>query len=78
MSQRDTADKTCGRCAHFDHDKAVDGVGPCKGYEGAIQQVQPFVRFDGPFCVLFRRAADVGPRRRFIERQIQKQQGEAA
>lgn len=70
--------KTCAMCAHFSVKdipaKAGMGIGACLGYD---TPVEPFVRYDAPFCVLFRRAADVGPRLRFVERQMQHQ-GEAA
>jgi len=64
-------DRICAYCQHFstkDHpQQAAAGIGACTGYGDS--PVEPFVRWDAPFCVLYARAADMAPRRRFVDKQ---------
>lgn len=69
------SDRSCAYCAHFSlkaaPEQAAHGIGACLGYDAPVE---PFVRWDGPFCVLFRKAADLGARRQYVQRQMTKQQ----
>jgi hypothetical protein len=66
-------DKICARCAHFgikdDPARAAQGIGRCGGYDGAARDLEPWVAWDHKHCVLFRRAADMKPRERWIGHQ---------
>ena len=66
---------TCAKCEHFTMrdeagatlPQAAHGIGRCKGYDGYVKPVQPFVRFDATPCVLFGKAADLAKRLQWIE-----------
>lgn len=68
---------TCAACEHFgmkEHpEQAKHGIGHCKGYDGHVATVEPFVRWDAPHCVLFGKAKDIGLRLRWIEKQTEKE-----
>lgn len=68
-------DHICAMCEHFksrDKDGKVlpqieHGIGRCAGYDGHVLPVQPFVRWDAPYCVNFSKAADMAKRIQWIE-----------
>lgn len=70
----------CARCEHFRRTDAAGvllpqiahGIGRCKGYDGHVAPMEPFVRFDARPCVLFGRARDIGVRQAWIDEQIAK------
>lgn len=71
----------CARCEFFTQKdeagaplpQAAHGIGRCKGYDGWVKPVQPYVTFDATPCVLFGRAKDIGARNRWIEQQAAKE-----
>lgn len=67
----------CAQCEHFgmkDHpEQAKHGIGRCKGYDGHVAPVEPFVPWNAPHCVLYGKAKDIGQRMRWIEKQIEKE-----
>lgn len=69
--------RICALCREFHtagHPaEAAQGMGACTGYETPLTV---FVPWNGQFCVMFGPAKDQGPRLRFVERQIQRQQEE--
>ncbi len=67
----------CATCEHFsakEHpEQAKAGLGRCKGYDGHVEPVEPFVRWDAPHCVLYGKAKDAGQRLRWVEKQTEKE-----
>lgn len=76
-------DQICARCEHFTTKdaagatlpQAAHGIGRCKGYDGHVAPMQPFVTWDGRPCVLFGRAKDMAMRLPWIDKQIAKEKG---
>lgn len=78
--------KVCATCHHFsikDPDdpaktipQAAHGIGRCRGFDGHVAPVEPFVRWDGPFCVAYGQAADIGKRNAWISARKLKEQEE--
>lgn len=73
MSRTDT----CARCEHFglrEHpEQAAHGLGRCKGFDGHVAPVEPFVRWNATPCVLFGKAKDMAIRQGWIDRQTAKE-----
>jgi hypothetical protein len=77
-----TRDATCCQCEHFvfrdaegqPYPQLAHGMARCKGYDGHVAPVEPFVRWDGPYCVMFGKAKskDMAERRAWIDKQIAK------
>lgn len=76
----------CAQCEHFtlkdENDlrlpQAEFGIGRCHGYDGHVASVEPYVRWDAPFCVLFGRAKDWQKREQFIAMRKRKEGGDAS
>lgn len=70
----------CARCEHFTTKdesgatlpQAAHGIGRCKGFDGHVAPVEPYVRFNATPCVLFGRAKDIAMRQPWIDKQIAK------
>jgi hypothetical protein len=65
--------ETCAQCSHFtlkDENgplpQAAHGIGRCHGFDGHVAPVEPFVRWDAPFCINFGRAKDMEKRMQWI------------
>lgn len=71
--------KICATCQHFtlkDPDdpaklipQAAYGIGRCHGFDGHVEPVEPYVRWDAKFCVAYDRAKDIDRRRQWIKTQ---------
>jgi hypothetical protein len=65
----------CAQCEHFTlKDKSGEplpqaalGIGACHGYDGHVTPVEPYVRWDAPYCVNFGRAKDWQKRATWIQ-----------
>jgi hypothetical protein len=68
---------TCSTCHHLTiegyEQQAATGMGRCKGFDGHVAPVEPFVMWDQRFCVLYGRAAMSGKREAWIREQKDKQ-----
>jgi hypothetical protein len=64
----------CARCEHFKfrdadeqpYPQLTHGIGRCAGYDGHVAPVEPWVRWDAPYCVNFGRAKDMEKRMQWI------------
>jgi hypothetical protein len=65
----------CARCEHFtlDGGKPAEGIGRCLGY--GENPVEPLVRWDHGFCVLFGAAPDLQKRRAWIAKREREECG---
>jgi hypothetical protein len=69
-----TRNAICAECEHFKLrdaagqplPQAAHGIGRCHGYDGHVTPVEPFVRWNAPYCVLFGRAKDWQKREQWI------------
>lgn len=67
--------RICATCAHFtlkDSPQAAHGLGRCHGYDGHVEPVEPYVRWDAPFCVNYGKAPDIGKRMQWMKTQQDK------
>lgn len=73
----------CAQCEHFKFrdelgaplPEIAHGIGRCRGYDGHVAPIQPFVRWDAPYCVLFWRAKDWQKREQWIAARKRAEKG---
>jgi hypothetical protein len=70
---------TCGECRHYAYQQATHGLAPCHGFDGERGPVEPFVRWDGPYCIAYDRAplAERQARGRWMAQQKTQQSAES-
>lgn len=70
-------EEICARCDEFsikdDPARAAQGIGRCKGYDGARHHPVPsYVAWNGRTCIVFRMEPDIRPRERWIKLQRER------